>query len=586
LGAWIRAQGSVVWWLDGARVSVDDAKAIGQWLRAAPDLTLILATHAAIGLPGERVVPVGQLDPESAHALARDRRPDADPAGLARIVEAADGFPLALAIGPADPVDARAAVAGALDVAWSEIGEPAREAWEMMASVAAPVALREVEDLLGEATYPALDTLVRRGLVHVRRALGTATYELQASVRAYGLGRSGSDTWPARRLALALTDARPGPGALAELRRAASTLAAARVLAQHGEVDDAVLAGLATATEADDLLLRAQVRLTRGDPGGAAVDAGRAVTAVRGRPSEARIRARAGVVVARAGLLQGAAREAASALRQALAGVGPADHAVAAEGFVTLALLLRETARLSEAEEAVKQALHRARLAGNAQALARTQVVASTIWRHRGRLDAAGEALDQAESALEGGDLLCAHRERAILDLERGHPRSAREALRLTGEGLNRLGWRREAAESILGAAVCAWHDGHPGQAVDELTDAVHAMAMSGDRPGEGIALGWRAAALAALGDVEEAHVALAEATARLAPLDLPRARAVLHLAAAHVGLARGDRETATAALASASQVEASERAFGDEREMLRLLRLVTRPEPQPPIGP
>ncbi|MEQ1567367.1 MAG: hypothetical protein ABMA64_17120 [Myxococcota bacterium] len=124
-----RAGGAVLV-LDECEVAVERiAERVSDWLVAAPRLRILTTSRVALGLPAERVVPVGALEPEDARALFLARAAVVDPAdpAIARVLERLDGLPLAIELAAARTAAvAPSRLAELLDAPLGVLGGPGR----------------------------------------------------------------------------------------------------------------------------------------------------------------------------------------------------------------------------------------------------------------------------------------------------------------------------------------------------------------------------------------------------------------------------------------------------------------------------
>lgn len=67
-----------------------------EWLIESPELSVLATSREPVGVPGERVVPLGRLGPDPASAMLRDRSGWMDEESTRALAEALEGIPLAL----------------------------------------------------------------------------------------------------------------------------------------------------------------------------------------------------------------------------------------------------------------------------------------------------------------------------------------------------------------------------------------------------------------------------------------------------------------------------------------------------------
>ena len=108
IGHALRYRGPALLILDNLEQIVEEASdLVSAWLSRAPDLRILATSRQAIGVAGERVVPLAPLGPEDAVALflerARASRGDLDapPEVVEEIVDRLDGIPLAIELAAA-----------------------------------------------------------------------------------------------------------------------------------------------------------------------------------------------------------------------------------------------------------------------------------------------------------------------------------------------------------------------------------------------------------------------------------------------------------------------------------------------------
>ena len=417
-----RDVGTVV--LDGVEHVVDAVRAlIVAWRRAHPRLSVVVTTHAPLGLPGERVVTLAPLGIEEATALLARRLaahragPVPDTATLAALAAQVDGLPLAVEllaaraqiVGPAgwadlarDPVSlrlpgGRASLDDAIARTWRWLDPPLRRVLSCAALYRMMPTPQDLAAVLGGDVAEVQDALDALAV----RALWRAPRGPSAAVRAVA-AREASD-------ALVVRHARHlmRPGADPEDRIAA----AARVHA----IDPALAIDLTVAA------LRAS--LTDGPL--RPVDAERVVAwadSAGHRAAEARVIR--GAVRTVCGDLPGATHD---------LEVACLDEGAAPEARARLGWLLALHGRFEESQHALDAALAGARTHEDA----RCEAMIHTRWggvRHfAGDPSGALAHLQAAVGLYEGlGDVVEARRARssaALMRLELGQPVRAMETL-------------------------------------------------------------------------------------------------------------------------------------------------------------
>lgn len=621
MGPALRRLGPVLLVLDG--IEEPDERllhGLGACLRAAPALRLLVTARERLGIGGEHVLALGGLSPAAARELIRVSGRD-EPVPVEAITRL-DGLPLALVLAARSGLTAASgdgAILGALDGAWARLDEGLRGAWARLAVCADGVDLDGAECLLDDpAAVDVLERLQDRGLLRAEDGPTGLRFRLLASVRRYGLQRLGGDRGAVfdRRVAWITERAWPvvegGEDPTVEVQAALlADSADLRVAWERGGHDPqaavraAVLlavvgarpgADLARAEAADELVedddvrlvlrrWRARLRLRRGDAEGALADAAAAVSLARSRGRRLH-QAHSGRDLAHALRLLGRLPEAGEAARHAAETFAEAGReGLAGAALCQLGQVEHELGHLAEAEAVLREAIHRARLSDRPLDRAEALVTLGTLLRHRKRLAAAHDAYREASEAIAGvaerGEQQADPRlealsarldlERAILDLEEGHPGAAMAALDVAFEALSRRGRVRDAAEAGLARASVLWRSGQVDEAVELLADVREGFGRTGDVLYSGLANAWSAAAAAALGELDDARAWLAAAESMLEPLGLSRGTQVLRAARAHLDLAGGC--PVDEALAWSDTLERSDDAWGDVRQVLRMLR-------------
>ncbi len=564
-------EGPLLLVLDDAEHVLDPlCRAVKRWLRAAPELRIVVTSREALALREERLVPVAPLDVEAGTALfearARAVRGELSPSAEDRevyqeIVAQVDGLPLAIELAAARmraldapalrdrlhaPLDLLAngyradkprqrSLRSALDVSWERLEADGRAALVVLAALRGSFSLEEASALLGADALTPIDGLLGRSLL--QRIDGGARYGMLSVVRAYARERSSAvdveaaldrlAAWYAERVAAmergALELARGSLELLAErgARGVGDPAHAARVGVALGHLDRpphlhvAQLGALLERLPDDEPRLAAEARLARarklldlGELGRTLDD----VAAARALTDDPACLAQGWLVESRAHYLGGrleASTEAFETARRLDADSTPPARVMGLAGAIDHAKGASEAAERS-ARIALRLARASRDQAAEGLALSRLSFLACD------RAD-----YDEAEAAIRAA--LAIHRERGDrrnvardlcylgnLERARGHRLRAEEAYREALVILAEVGDRFWASVVEMDLGILQLRHGLAEQADATLRRAYEGARASEGARIQGLIAGYRAMASTELGDADEAAEQLA----------------------------------------------------------------------------
>jgi predicted ATPase len=208
------------------------------------DLRVLTTSRSPLAIAAERVYLLGELEPDDASQLFRERalaaRPDVRLAAdvVRSIVVRLDGLPLAIELAAAkvramavEEIDRRLenrfallrggdrsapdrhrTLLAVIDWSWNLLGDSERRALRRLALFNDGFALDAAEEVLGEGALAAVQGLVDQSLLGVREAGGDVRYRMLETVREFGLMQlvdaGGRSTAPASRRRCATAFAR------------------------------------------------------------------------------------------------------------------------------------------------------------------------------------------------------------------------------------------------------------------------------------------------------------------------------------------------------------------------------------------
>ncbi|MFT7521299.1 MAG: DNA-binding winged helix-turn-helix (wHTH) protein/tetratricopeptide (TPR) repeat protein [Kiritimatiellia bacterium] len=597
--------------VDGER----DGLVVSSWLAGAPSLRVLVTARARLGIRGEHVLSLGSLDVEASRALLVGM--GVDDSVAAALVEQLNGLPLALELAARTGVESAAgegrdAIFEALDVAWARLDEACRRAWTQLCTCPGGVDLDTAERLLGERFIDRLEVLQDQGLVRAVDGGASLRFEQLESVRRYGLQRLGQAKAAVQRSELRAwldgrwwTQVRDAVRIERDLLRQIEAERVNLRATWRARDNDPVVAGRAAVllamstsahlgrsierlelaeglvTDASDALcvlrVRARLRRRAGRLGAALDDARRAALMA----SDLGALALEGVCLAEAARclrLRGqlyASREVCERSRDRLSRSGLRTEAGLVMGLT--GQVLHDLGQASEADRALRDAVHLARIEGLAAPLVGALTTLGTLYRHQGQLVASERAYDEALAhvgLVHDPDLRHRlDRERGCLHLERGELNEASRLLHASAVALERLGRVRDVAKARLVLSGVLWSQGDVESAIEALESALHGFEVAGDVLHVGLCLAWIGAAAAAIGEVQESVVRLEQARALLEPLDAVKGPALLRACAAHLDQARGiDVGDEVRSWAMAVEHGSAPSTWGDVRQAVRLL--------------